>query len=314
MKTALWVVLMASTVALAGCTDNDAGTDSVADDGSLVDLEKYGLGNKGAISGLLVDDEYRPVQLKQDWGSKQPGDFQDVGFMLLLETGTEIETTANGEFQVLDLEPGSYTLRTAAEGHEAIDKTMQVQSGEFTEITVEARRKASSNSQILTQEYAVFVDCWIPVWTELNCFGDMSLDSKRAGFTSYMEALRGEVSYIYSEFEFAQAGDYDGDIGKCNGESFSSWGLSVPVRDSTYGALWVVANEERLSNLPDDIGIEVAGALKGLEFCTVVWPQGEIVPGLVGFGTSTKARIMQSAFIGEPETDLSGYCVICPPE
>lgn len=282
---AFLVAALTASVVLAGCTDDG---DAAPVDGEIVDSETYSLGNKGAINGLVVDDRFRPI----------------VGARVLLqEIGSTIEANENGEFQFIDLEPGTYTVRVNAEGHEATPQKVRVDEGVFSDLSVIARRIINEGGTILTQEFAIFIDCWIPFWTELNCFLDMSLDSKRAGFTAdYLDVK--DISYVNSEFWFDQAGSYSGRVGVCNGESFSTWHSKTIDQ---YGRLLLTNDAGQWENRTDDSNLD--GHLREQKFCTVVFPNGQFGP--VGFGISTKAQIMQSVFLGEPEVDLDAYCVLC---
>jgi hypothetical protein len=191
---AILVTILTATVALAGCVSEEADTDDV--DPNSIDKETFKLGNQGAISGLVVDDNYRPIQLKEDWGNQAPGDYQDIGFVLIMETAQRLETTENGEFNVLPLEPGTYTVRVAADNHEAIDKQVKVVAGEFAEMTVEARRTFSTGGSILSQEHTLFSACFanaLVISAALAAIaagcGDTSGDSSRFDFWSDYSAL-----------------------------------------------------------------------------------------------------------------------------
>lgn len=283
---AMVLAALTASVVLAGCTsDGDSGPET----GELVDTDSYVLGSNGAINGLVVDDRFRPVV-----GAK----------VLLQELGQQIITNENGEFQFIDLEPKTYTVRVSAEGHEAAPESVRVEAGLFSDLSVVARRVISEGGTILTQEFAVFIDCWIPFWTELNCFLDMSLDSKRAGFTADYMAVE-DLTYVVSEFLFDKPGGYDGDVGVCNGESFSGWHSTEIIGD--YGKLTLTNDLGEWENRTEDSFL--GGHLREQKFCTVVWPHGQL--GFMGFGISTKAQILQSVFIGTPEVDLESYCVLC---
>ncbi len=290
LQAVLLATMMASVI-LAGCTDG-GGEDAPVDD--VVDTEDYQLGNKGAINGLLVDDRFRPIA---------------GGKVLLQELGQQVTSNENGEFQFLDLEPNTYTVRVTADGHEAAPEKIRVEQGVFSDLSMIARRIINTGGTILTQEFAVFIDCWIPFWTELNCFLDMSLDSKRAGFTADYTAVD-DISYVVSEFLFDKPSGYDGDVGVCNGESFSGWYSTTIYGD--YGKLTLTNDLGEWENRTEDSYL--GGHLREQKFCTVVWPHGQLretVGVNLGFGISTRAQILQSVFLGEPDVDLESYCVLC---
>ncbi len=218
-KTVL-IALMTVTVALAGCTDPAPapGTDGESKENPVVDL-----GTKGAISGLVVDDNFRPVELKEEW-SQEPGDYQDIGFVLILETGQRFETNENGEFTVLPLNPGTYTLRVAADVHEAKDTVVQVVAGEYTEVTVEARRQFSGGGAVFSNEQVLFMACYgtahvagvavaaveAPVVfpNGNGCGMDISGDSSRFDFFTELPALAKDTRGLVTEMRASESWSY----------------------------------------------------------------------------------------------------------
>jgi hypothetical protein len=180
-QRAATVVLLTAfaSVALAGCAGDSPDTAPV--DPSEIDPEQLQAG-KGAIAGLLIDDRFRPIQLIDS----PTTEFQARGFVLLQETGQESRTTANGEFAFIDLEPGTYTLRVSATGHEAVPSKVVVREGEFAEASIVARRTSSQGSTIVTEEYSAFSPCFInfvALSTTADCTLDQSGETFRAGIT-----------------------------------------------------------------------------------------------------------------------------------
>ncbi len=205
---ALIVSLLAFTVVLAGCVGDDATSNT---DSSKTDTpdQPADLGNNGAIRGLVVDDNFRPVQLKEEWGTA-PGDYQDVGFVLVLETGQRFETNENGEFTVAPLKPGTYTLRVAADVHEAKDALVSVVAGEYAEVTVEARRQYSGGGTVISQEEVIFVACAVATtvvrMVQGNGCGDLSGDSGRYGFMTDYSAFAADIRGMVTEIRVHQEG------------------------------------------------------------------------------------------------------------
>lgn len=302
MRTVL-VALMFLGVLLAGCADSaPADPDPGFVDPGTAELAK----GKGAIAGLLVDDRFRPIP---------------DGTILLQETGEQRTTNENGEFQFLDLEPGQFTLRANAEGHEAKPTQVTVEEGVFADASVIARRVLSTDGVILTQEYAVFAYCAINVLLPLSdaCSAlDVSGDSSRIYLNVDYSSVAGELTVLVTEFLADNPGDFyilmghgldglsaqyymnevvNGDYTKC----INTVGeLYEPCLDTNLGAPFSV-NESieyivYINGMLDD---EINNVLFGLPLTGV------------GVSLAVKARFMLSAFLGEPEEDLDTYCLLC---
>ena len=84
-----FAVALLSSLALAGCSGSGDGDGTSATGSSTTGPLKSG---KGAISGLLINDVFRPV----------PG-----GLILIQDLGLTATSDASGQFAFLDLEPGS---------------------------------------------------------------------------------------------------------------------------------------------------------------------------------------------------------------
>lgn len=299
---AVLVALMMLVLLLAGCAD----TDPAPADGVVAPEDAELESGKGAITGLVVDDRFRPVPGAQ---------------VLLVETGDLATTTENGEFQFLDLEPATYTLRVQAEGHEAKPTTVTVTEGTFSESSVLARRQVSNDGVILTQEYAVFAYCSINALLPLSdvcSMTDLSGDSDRIRLTVDYRDVADDLSVLVTEFLADNPGDFfilmghgldglgaqyymneyvNGDYTKC----INTVGeLYEPCLDTNLGTPFSV-NESMdylvyINGMMDD---EINNVLFGLPLTGV------------GANFAVKARFLLSAFLGEPEVDVETYCVLC---
>ncbi len=186
------------TVGLAGCT-SDGGDVAPVDNVNPDDYELAA--GTGAIAGLLLDDRFRPVQLTDD----PKTEFQARGFILVQETGAQIQTTENGEFTVVDLEPGTYTLRLTADGYEAAPQQVAVEEAVFNEVSFQARRISSEGDIIITQEHAAFASCFtnfVMLSVTLDCTGDRSGDTDRAAWYPNLEEFNSSLHYVVLEVLF----------------------------------------------------------------------------------------------------------------
>lgn len=145
----------------------------------------------GIIRGLLVDDRFRPIQLIDDAVTE----FQAEGFIIVQETGDQLQTTENGEFESTPLAPGDYTLRFTIEGHEATPQGVRVRAGEATETTVVARRVASGADLLVQREFSVFIPCMFAVVVTpigacalMDLSGDTTQYVFRMNITDYKDA------------------------------------------------------------------------------------------------------------------------------
>ena len=328
MKT-MWMVAALVAVGLAGCAED--GTDPtpvVPTDPS--ELEE----GTGAIAGILVDDRFRPIHLTDD----PQTEFAAAGFVLLQETGEQVQTTENGEFFFVDLDPGTYTIRVTADGHEATPQRVSVKEGVFNEASLVARRVASLGGTIITQEYAVFVACPVDalVVTYANpqgCFADLSGDSGRFDFWTDLTTYGDAFTTMVTEAKFNRPGWNDVvvrefDSGRC---PTSTLGDCIYAEYTTQDEDYV-----KFVNRPGEVNAE-HDAPRNVEFVidyeiqTAIFPHpdnygllrpvAEIVdPPLAETGRSVrgigpamgvKAQFLQSIFLGEPEVDIDAYCVLC---
>ncbi|MEA3137805.1 MAG: Carboxypeptidase regulatory-like domain, partial [Thermoplasmata archaeon] len=193
MKALLLVGLMVSFT-LAGCSGggDDGGAGGQTATGTAGPIKA----GKGAISGLLINDVFRPV----------PG-----GLVLIQELGLTATSDASGQFAFNDLKPGSYLLRVQADGHEAAPQNVEVKEGEYAEVELVARRVSSEGGRIITTEYSVFIPCSIDYVANGNvadCTLDQSGDSFRAGFSSNYTSY-GNVTYLVTEMKANKVDRYE---------------------------------------------------------------------------------------------------------
>lgn len=309
MITAMFLV-----IALAGC----AGDSEEVDPTDFVDKETHDLGNKGAIAGLLVDDLYRPIEL----GETAESEYQDVGFVFLQENALEITTNENGEFTVIDLAPGRYTLRITAEAHEGKSQLVTVEAGKFAEVTLVARRLIEQGSTIITQEQTMFTECsaetpflssaWLP------CSLDLSGEGARTDFQSNFSAYIDDATYMITEATFNQPGSYD---------------IAVRRLDPATGGIGAIYYAEcsttepylRIQMVPgaiieqENCGTRNVEFDMSEEFQTIMFAWSDthetLAPtplgGGIGIKLGVRAQVIQSLFLGEPEVDVDTYCVLC---
>ena len=298
LKGLLACGLMASLV-LAGC--NDSGDEPSTENQTLGPLES----GKGAISGLLINDVFRPV----------PG-----GLVLIQDLGLTATSDASGQFTFLDLEPGSYLLRVQADGHEAAPQTVQVREGEYAEAELMARRVFSEGGRIVTTEYSVFIPCsidYVANGNVIDCTFDQSGDSFRAAFTTnytgYANAtylvteMKANHDYRYevqlrtsdtcSESKYFAVSQFEGDYTKL---IMPVGGISEQSAELSYGP-----NEEWLNDCDLDTIL-----FTDSQFREELQQAGAPVCCGLGAQFGIKAKFVQSLFIGEPEVDLATYGVL----
>jgi hypothetical protein len=298
-------------VLLAGCGDDADPTPSVGS-GTTGPLKS----GKGAISGLLINDVFRPV----------PG-----ATVLVQELGLTATSDTSGQFSFVDLEPGSYLLRVQADGHEAAPQSVDVKEGEYAEVELVARRVVNEGGRILTTEFSVFIPCGVDFVASgyvLDCTMDQSQESFRAGFSSNYTAY-GNATYLVTEMKAQNPDRYEVQVREDDGTSSGGERYSVAQFEGDYlklvhqiGVVDTVyngqANNVAWNNtkpvytilFPDSIGRE--------EQQTIPYPddptgQLPFYPPCCGAGAhfGIRAKFVQSLFIGPPEVDVSSYCVLC---
>lgn len=325
---------------LAGCIGGDGGTDPTGDavDADTFDLEA----GKGAIAGLLVDDRFRPIDLEDTPGTEA----QFTGFVLLQETGEQAQTSENGEFTFVDLEPGTYTLRVSADRHEAIPQKVRVEEGVFSEASIVARRVLSEGGTVITEEYSAFSPCFInfvALSYTADCTGDQSGETARLGFSRNVSDLP-DVTWVVGEALFNQdppeGGAFDVVIRRDLGYDYSAavlfegryaklhlrnGGLTPdPEVPGTGFEPWYAHNGTfdmlmfGRGYFSEDIRQAYAPVHEALQQAPVCIPTGlgicaQDIPMRRGAGGSlgTQATFLISIFLGEPEVDPLAYCVMC---
>ncbi len=327
----LLVALFMSSVILAGCT---------SDDGSDVDGDPADDGTKGTLSGLLVDDNFRPIQLKEEW-SGEPGDYQDKGFILITETAERVETTENGEFEVTGLVPGTYTLRVSAEGHEAVQETVQIEAGETSSVTLEARRKVADLSTIITTEYAIFIAC--NAYATFDCTFDASGDTSRPGVFDNFTEYADEVTFatwevlLNNPYIFCLEVRESSGTGASLDRHFGNW---CEGEDSTY-TKGILQNGEIYDEVPSQDAWDPTAETEGILFTfgnseATCWAKpgdegvgpnqveaaGETVNNpthnrddryrCAGVSLAVKAELVFSMFLYDVAVeDVEDYCILC---
>jgi hypothetical protein len=309
VKALLLVAVLTSSLALAGCGGSDGDSPPSAGSGTNGPLKS----GKGAISGLLINDVFRPV----------PG-----GLVLVQELGLTATSDSSGQFTFNDLEPGSYLLRVQADGHEAAPQSVDVKEGEYAEVELMARRIFNDAGRTITTEYSLFMSCTVELvvvsGNGLNCFQDQSGDSERTGIETDLRGVR-DVTYMVTEIVFNKVDDYDFVIAiDDDGDSILDRYWAEAAIDGGDYARIVLQNGT--TNAENDIGRNELWQPDVDPFQTTVFPHGEgytelheatqdtiCVDGCGGAGADVgvRAKIVQTVFIGEPDVDIATYCVLC---
>lgn len=218
---------------LAGCSAKTSST--VVDATSLPPLSA----GKGAITGLVIDDRYRPVP---------------DAMVLLTPLGLTATTDAEGQFQFADLEPGSFVALVQVKDHEAAPKNVDVTAGQYADLELMARRIFSDSGSVITQEYSVFIPCafdYVVNGLIYGCVPDSSGDTYRPGFTSDTHGLGKNVTFLVSEAKMNQVGDYDFQVREDNGQSAGGERYAVGViRNGDYLKM---VNERGVANTIDNL-------------------------------------------------------------
>lgn len=299
MKAILLAALVASSLALAGCGGNDGGDSPSTGSGTTGPLKA----GKGAISGLLINDVFRPV----------PG-----GLVLIQELGLTVSSDSSGQFSFLDLEPASYLLRVQADGHEAAPQSVDVVEGEYAEVEVIARRIASDAGRIITNEYSVFVSCNINavvIGLPYDCTFDQSGDSDRAAFTSdYTEVAN--ITYMVTEMKANQVGNYEVRIRPTDHDQGPDDNYAVmEIVETDY--LRIVHKVGEVAHEPYELTGNNQAWNNTEEFLTILYVDsigknaGDTGTFGAGVDVGIRAKFVQSVFVGEPVADIATYCVLC---
>lgn len=304
------VVLAAWAMALAGCAgaaEPEAEALGVGGDASPALAA-----GKGALLGLLVDDAFRPLRLTDT----PSGPYERTGFILVQETGATLQTDASGQFIVLDLEPGAYTLRPSVEGHEGSPQLVQVEAGEYAEVDLLVRRVINPGKDtVLVQDDTVLITCSAQVLDAhftvgRLCHGDLSTD----GGTSYVDynyTAYDNLTALVVEVEFSKVGDYEfwlcvqEDLIQEEGTlyrkvfGFGTDYIRFSALNGADGDDW--ASPLNMSNLR--VWVNVNGLGSEQTHDVLGFPVG------ADFTFVVKARVVVSAFLEVP-ADLDTYAVL----
>jgi hypothetical protein len=289
------------TILLAGCSGGGGDTPPATGGPSSGPLKS----GKGAISGLLINDVFRPV----------PG-----GLVLIQELGLTATSDASGQFGFVDLEPGSYLLRVQAEGHEAAPQNVDVKEGEYSEIELMARRVFSEGGRIVTTEYSMFISCsadYVINGGIIPCLGDLSGDSDRAGFTSNYTGYS-NATYLVTEMKANKADRYEVQV-RCETEDEYLY-YSVAQFEGDYVKMVMKLGEaDREHEAVASYGENLVWT-NDCDLVTILFTDSQFreelqdngVPVCCGVGVHVgiKAKFVQSLFIGEPEVDIASYSVL----
>lgn len=327
MRTELLVVLLFVAVTLAGC----------AEEAEPLDTQQALASGLGGIRGILVDDRFRPLEL-----TDQPRtEFQVDGFIILQETGEQLRTTANGEFESAPLEPGRYTLRFNIDGHEVVPQTVTVAAGEVSETTVVARRTVSSADLIIQDEFAIFIPCTISFIVspmQADCIPDMSEETTRYVFRMELDendAKRG-ANFLLTEMLLNKDagngldGSYmmqiEGDSAE-HGDGVTSYNYAVKfINEGKYDRVLLQKGVE--SEWQEDplltYGVWEDTTFVRWRFWGQGWFQQELASTLnpviqphwsIGYGAGVqlgmKATVLASMFFTEDPTIPENFCGLC---
>jgi len=312
LRSPRWALAVLALLVLAGCSSKPGSSTDAQTDRPVLPPDK------GAISGLLIDDVYRPVA---------------GGLLLLQGAGLTATSDALGQFAFAGLDPGTYVILASAPGHEAAPTNVDVQAGVYADAEIQARRLFSQNGTTVTTQYSVFVPCAVSAVaaTETaDCTGDQSGDTFRVGFTSDYTSYGANASALVTEM-------------KANHKASASAGaFKVVVRQEGDGDYWgskftmdsdYVRIQMRLGNVSaDDTEHRNVAWDNTKRMETLLFPQGalknETQTGLdtacpdaapacfesrgVGPQAGVKATFLQTLFLGATPPDLDTYHVLSP--
>ena len=292
----LLAAAMVVALLLPGCAEHRPTALPRASD--PVDLPPIEPG-RGAISGLLIDDVYRPV----------PG-----GLILVEGLGLIATTDAEGQFQFLDLDPGSYILLANADRHEAAPVNVDVREGEYSEVEVAARRTFSDGGSIMTTQYSVFINCAVSafvVTSLIPCVPDSSGDSDRDYFNFTDNPYGDQATALVLEMKASQSDGYALDLW-CQDARAGSW---TEVDSDYVHAVWARENatvpdqNSTIEKWPDPCH-RLACRLWYLGSDPAQTRKSGLLPWGVGARIAIKATFMLSVFVGKPNVDLMAYHIL----
>lgn len=306
--------LAALAAALAGCA---GGADGAADAGGALgaDGRPELAAGLGAIAGLLVDDRYRPLHLTDE----PKGEYDVPGSILVVETGGQVATAADGTFTVVDLAPGTYTLKPSVERHEGAPRKVDVAAGQYAEVDLVVRRILDPGKDVVViQDDTLLITCSIQVLdghftVGRTCHGDVS-GEEGTGWVDYNYTEFGSVAAVVVEARVDQPRDFeiwltkktnlvDGAAlyGKVYGYDATS--IRVAARNGTeevgrFGGVPLDTMDLRVWANVNGPGTQEADQLTGL-------PVG------ADFTFVVEVRIVVSAFLDPPDdATLASYAVL----
>ncbi len=308
------VVLALAAVLFSGC----GAKSSASLDVNTTSLPPIDSG-KGAISGLVIDDRYRPVP---------------DALVLLTPVGLTATTDSEGQFQFTNLDPGAFLLQVNAADHEAAPKNIDVLADQYNEVEIEARRVFSINGQVITTEYSVFSPCMqSAVFYSVDdsyCMPDSSGDTYRPGITVDFRKQKENLTYLVSEIKLNQADNYVFVVRCAGGSSFGCGEFGYAnTTGGDYGRV-VMKNGANYMHTAHSVNWTNKVILDGLLFyygaggsqiTPVVRPVGCTLPPMsdplsgkpwvcrdyygAGAKLGVKAKIIMTAFLGVPDKGVN---------
>lgn len=311
MRPGFWTVatLLLTASLLAGCGSKTTSTtlDSTGRPALAAD--------KGAISGLVIDDRYRPI----------PG-----ANVLLTPAGLTAVADGEGQFSFTDLAPGTYEVRIQADGHEAAPQPVEVTAGQYTEMEVSARRIFTSGGDIITTEFSAFIPCsaaFVVNGVTANCLVDLSGDSYRSGFTTKPLNKTQGVTVVVTEMLANQKSTYSVQVREDNGDP--AGGDRYAVGRITNGDYIKLVNYVGQVNTEANVQNNNVNFTGAKPFATQVFLEGDqagsfqgpfdlvctssgVCESTTGVGAqfALKAKFVQTMFIGVPTQDIASYHVL----
>lgn len=298
MKAVLMSLIM-MTVVLAGCADSSGPKENEIVEGKIGEGQREDAlsAGKGALEGLLVDDAFRPLELTDTPQST----YQFSGFLFIQELALQVQTNENGEFTILDVEPGNYRLRPQVDRHDGGTQRITVTAGEFTEVTVQLQRKASSSSTILTEEYTGFTPCGVGaggVTSVVVTCADTSNESYRPGPGGIDYTAIDNITYAVIEMRTNSEGGYFF-------QARNDRETQVYVNAYTDGGNYAKAIMYNSNLVTAEEALPGAAAWPNDESFEIILFYDDIAPHF-----ATKTQFMISVFINEPTVDLDAYALI----
>lgn len=300
-------------VGLAGCTQTSS------DANPALGAKPALAADRGAITGLVIDDRYRPVP---------------DALVLLTPGGLTATTDSEGQFRFGDLRPGAYLLIVQAKDHEAAPKNADVLAGEYTDVEAMARRVFSDNGNIITTEYSVFIPCdinFVANGVSANCVADLSGDTYRPGFYADYTPQKKNATYLITEMLANQKTGFEAQV-RC--ESAGKYYAVYDLDEGNYIRMTMVyGNVSPDAPVPVAFGANNKWDNKCKDLHTLLFSEGAgrkqiqdtwaqnlggtpLGPSepCCGAGATfgIKAKFVASLFIGTPSVDVTTYAVLRP--